>query len=365
MKVLSKNLVVVAMSGGVDSSVAAYLLKEQRFEVIGISMKTHESTEAGETRGQTCCAARDIRDARRVCQQLDIPFYPINFKAEFEKEVIQNFLSEYTQGRTPNPCVRCNQDLKFSALLQKAHQLGAYYLATGHYVQKVTDEKGHHHLLKAKDIGKDQSYFLFGLTQESLGHTLFPLGGLTKAEVRQIAKRAGLETSEKPESQEICFVSSGSYGDFVESRLGEAARSRGLFVTGGGMVLGEHAGIHRYTVGQRRGTGIATGEKVYVTEIRPEKHEVVLGPKESLLKKGVLVKGLQWVHPEPVSNGMNVLTKIRYRHLETPSLLTMIGNGLVRVDFENPDGAVTPGQAAVFYKGDELIGGGWIERAID
>ena len=365
MSVLNKKLAAVAMSGGVDSSVAALLLKEQGLEVIGISMKTHEGNGEEESRSKTCCAARDIQDARTVCQQLDIPFYPLNFKEEFQEGVMQYFVSEYSQGRTPNPCVPCNDRLKFDALLKKTKQLGAYYLATGHYVQRSRDRNGRYHLLRAKDLEKDQSYFLFGLNQQQLEHLLFPVGRYRKEEIRELARSAGLTTSEKPESQEICFVTSGHYAEFIESRFPAYRREKGVIVDREGKVLGEHQGIHAYTVGQRKGLGVAAGERLYVTEILPEQNKIVLGSQEALFKNGVIVKGVRWVNREAIVSGMEIETRIRYRHPPTPSCVTLIDDSSVRVDFRKADGAITPGQAAVFYHGEELLGGGWIERGFD
>lgn len=365
MTVLAKNLVVVAMSGGVDSSVAALLLKEQGMEVVGVSMKTHDTPEEEVSHGGTCCTASDINDARRVCQQLDIPFYPMNFTEEFEEKVIQNFVNEYGQGRTPNPCVQCNDKLKFSALLQKAKQLGAYYLATGHYAQRSRDRTGKYHLLKGKDREKDQTYFLFGLGQEQLEHALFPVGKYTKAEVREFARAAGLKTADKEESQEICFVTQNDHVKFLEDRSPALRDKTGLFVDPEGKILGEHQGIHAYTIGQRRGLGVAAGERLYVADIRPEENKVVLGGKEALLKQGLIAKGVRWINRESVSSGHEVEVKLRYRHKGTPSILWIIDDTTVRIEFKEPEGAVTPGQAAVIYAGEEVLGGGWIEKGID
>lgn len=317
----------------------------------------------GAPRSKPCCAAEDIRDARRVCQHLDIPFYPVNLQEEF-RDVIDYFVSEYVRGRTPNPCVPCNDRLKFDALLQKARQLGAYSLATGHYVQKSRDRNGHYHLLKAKDREKDQSYFLFGLGQSQLEHLLFPVGRYGKEEVRELAQKAGLEVAEKPESQDICFVSTGRYAEFVEAKNPGLNGRKGVIVNEEGQVLGGHEGIHAFTIGQRRGLGVAGGERLYVTQILPEENKVVLGPKESLMRNGIQVAGVRWINPEPIVSGLEVETKIRYRHPGVPSSLTVLENAAVRVDFRQPDGAVTPGQAAVFYRGEELIGGGWIEKGL-
>lgn len=362
MTVLSKNLVVVAMSGGVDSSVAALLLKEQGMEVIGISMKTHEDDTPSASK--TCCSAQDIGDARRVCQQLDIPFYPMNFTNEFRERVIEYFGKEYAQGRTPNPCVACNDHLKFSALLKQARQFGAYYLATGHYAQKSRDRYGKYHLLSGKDRAKDQTYFLFGLGQGELEHTLFPIGKYTKEEVREFARSAGLKTAEKPESQEICFVPNNDYASFIEKELPQYGGKPGEMVTADGQVLGEHRGIHAYTIGQRRGLGVSAGDRLYVNEIRPEENEVVLGSRESLLMNGLAANNVRWVNRELASAGMLVEVKTRYRHPGARARLWIITETAVRIDFVGPEGPITPGQAVVFYHGDEVIGGGWIEKGI-
>ncbi len=361
MTVLAKNQVVVAMSGGVDSSVAALLLKEQGMEVIGISMKTHESP-AGEGGNGTCCTAEDINDARRVCQQLDIPFYPLNFTQEFEEKVIGNFIHEYQKGRTPNPCVHCNDQIKFSSLLKEARKLGAYYLATGHYAQKNRDRQGKYHILRAKDRAKDQTYFLFGLGQEQLEHVLFPLGKYSKDEVRRFAQQAGLKTAEKPESQEICFVPDNDYRNFM---AGEITAFAGSFVDSEGRSMGSHQGIHAYTIGQRRGLGVAAGERLYVTEIKPEKNEVVLGSKEDLQKAGLVARQVHWINRDQVTSGLPVEVKLRYRHAGVPAVLWIEDETSVRVDFGQQAGAVTPGQAVVFYHGEELLGGGWIEKGLD
>ncbi len=365
MPVMSKNLAVVAMSGGVDSSVAALLLKEQGLEVIGISMKTHETPHMDSREGGTCCTAYDINDARRVCQQLDIPFYPINFTEEFEEKVIDYFGKEYSQGRTPNPCVECNGQLKFAALLKKARELGAYYLATGHYAVKTRDTLGKYHLMKARDREKDQSYFLYKLGQEQLEHVLFPIGKYTKEEVREFARSADLKTADKEESQEICFVPNNDYAAFIENQLPVYKGVPGNFVSESGEILGQHRGIHAYTVGQRRGLGVAMGERAYVKAIQPERNEIVLSDKDGLMSKGLLAQSVSWVHRESVTSGQIVEAKIRYRHKGAKAYVHISPDDSVRLEFLEPESSVSPGQAVVLYRNDELLGGGTIEKSLE
>lgn len=362
MPTFSRNLVAVAMSGGVDSSVAAYLLKEQGMEVIGISIKTHETPTTDSGKG--CCTAEDLQDARRVCQQLDIPFYPINFKDEFQEKVIEYFGREYSQGRTPNPCVVCNSTLKFGALLAEVKKLGAYYLATGHYVQKKRDREGRYHVMKARDVAKDQSYFLFNLNQEQLEHVLFPIGHYTKDEVRDLARKGGLQTAEKAESQDICFTAGKGYEEFIESELPQFKGEPGILVNQEGQAVGEHRGVHAYTIGQRKGVGVATGDKVYVTEIFPDQRKIVLGSEQDLMKNEILVRDVNWILRE-VNMEEPVTVKIRYRHPGAKGRLKALTNRMVRVEFGESQRAITPGQAAVFYREDELLGGGWIEKGFE
>jgi tRNA-specific 2-thiouridylase len=361
---LNKKRVVVAMSGGVDSSVAAYLLKKQGYEVIGISMKTHEDVDRDSwivDQRKTCCSVEDIMDARTVCQKLEIPFYAMNFKKEFKEQVMDYFADEYANGRTPNPCVKCNDALKFKALMKEAKALGAYYLATGHYVRKEQDERGDYHLFRATDFNKDQSYFLFELTQEQLEYILFPIGHLSKEQVRQLAREAGLNTAEKHESQEICFVPDDDYASFLEKVYPEKSNSEGSFRSSDGKRLGKHRGSHAYTIGQRRGLGIAAKQRLYVTSIDSKTNEVILGADKELFKSELIASKPNWVADIPMDRELEVEAKIRYRHDPVPAQLRLDDDGKAIVSFTDPQRAITPGQAIVFYRDQELLGGGWIE----
>ncbi len=358
---LEKNRVVVAMSGGVDSSVAALLLKEAGYDVTGIMLKLWDAPADEPRRHASCCSVEDATDARRVADQLGIPFYLINSKARFQAEVIDKFVEEYLKGRTPNPCAMCNDKVKFDYLFSKAFDLGAYYIATGHYARKQWDEAaGNWQLLTGLDDRKDQSYFLFSLGQEQLEHTLFPIGAMTKAEVRAVAKAKGLKTSEKPESQEICFVPSNDHGAFIERHRPHAVGPKGNILSETGEVIGRHEGIHRYTVGQRRGTQVSLGERAYVKSIDAQTHSITMGPDSALFQRALTANAVRWVRPVP--DGSEILARIRYRHSGAPATLHFEASGRVRVDFKEPQRAISPGQAVVFYRGNEVLGGGWIDR---
>ena len=355
--------VVVAMSGGVDSSVAAYLLKEEGHDVIGISLKVWDYDS--KTNGKTCCSFRDIEDARRVCDKIGVPFYAFDYQKEFRQKVIDPFISEYLNGRTPNPCILCNQQIKFGQLAREAEKLGASFLATGHHARVVRDEKGIYHLLKGIDPQKDQSYVLYRLTQNELSRILFPVGDYTKAEIRKIALREQLPTAVKPESQDICFVAGGDHGDFIQRRIGERGETGGVFVDIAGRVLGKHDGIHHFTVGQRRGLGLSMGERTYVIRIEPETKRVVIGSRSDLGAAGLVARDVNWVQPDRFQTDAEYGVKIRYQKNEIGSRIESAETpDGVRVKFSEPYAAVTPGQAAVFYRGDEVIGGGRIERAL-
>jgi tRNA-specific 2-thiouridylase len=352
--------VVVAMSGGVDSSVAAALLKEQGCEVIGMTMQIWDysnfTAEHGESFG-SCCSLDDVYDARRVAESLDIPFYVVNFEKQFAREVIDRFCDDYFKGLTPNPCVICNQILKFEILLRRARELQADYLVTGHYARLV-QENGLFSLRKGLDRNKDQTYFLFTLTQEQMRYVRFPLGGMTKDEVREHAVRLGLKVAEKPESQDICFVPDGDYVRFLEEQRGSGTMN-GDIVHVDGQVLGKHQGTYRYTIGQRRGLGLSWPQPLYVVGIDAENRKVIVGEKQHLAVSQCHVNGVNWLIDPPMKP-LEAACRIRYRHQEVPSLITPLDDGSVEVIFREPQAGVTPGQAAVFYDGDRVLGGGWI-----
>lgn len=347
--------VVVAMSGGVDSSAAAALLKEQGHEVIGITLRVWSYDSAAKC--GSCCSPDDIDDARRVAERLDIPFYVANVEELFKERVVTPFVTSYLSGKTPIPCVSCNEDVKFGFLLKRARALGAR-LATGHYARVEMADDGRYVLRRGLDAAKDQSYFLFTLGQEELKDVLFPIGHLAKAEVRAIAERHGLVTSAKPESMEICFVPDGDYARFVEKVAG--AQPKGDVVSTDGEVLGTHDGIHRFTVGQRRGLNVpAQGEPMYVQRIEAQSRKVVVGPADVIARGSFHLLRPRWVDGvAPVDRALQI--RIRHRHLGTAGRVSLDGDGHVAVTLETPAKAVTPGQAAVFYEGDRVMGGGWI-----
>jgi tRNA-specific 2-thiouridylase len=353
--------VVLAMSGGVDSSVAAYLLRQQGYEVVGLFMRTG-AHGADDARGhkQGCCSALDAGDARRVADRLDIPFYALDFEQDFGR-IIDYFADEYLAGRTPNPCVVCNTWLKFGKLWTYGRQLGADYIATGHYarlVRRGPDVELH----RAADADKDQSYVLYGVRRDVLPHLLFPVGGYRKEEVRALAREAGLGVADKPDSVEICFVPGGDHAAVIRARRPGAATA-GRVVDTAGNVLGEHDGIERFTVGQRKGLGIPGGERRYVLRIVPSENEVVLGRREELLAPGLRASRVRWLI-EPPSAALPCQAKIRYRHAAAPAAVTALPGDEARVSFAEPQSAVTPGQAVVFYDGSRVLGGGWIEEAV-
>ena len=354
--------VVVAMSGGVDSSVSAALLHEQGYEVIGVTMKLWDGPETATARHKTCCTLDDVSDARRVAASLGIPFYVVNFKAQFTQHVIDYFVDTYRQGATPNPCVQCNRYLKFTALLQRAQQLGARWVATGHYAAVWQDQAGRYYIRRGHDVKKDQSYFLFDLSQEQLQQTLLPLGAYRKEEVRQLATCLGLKVAEKPESQEICFIPEGDYRAFLRPRLTSAEAQPGCIVTTDGETVGVHHGVPFYTVGQRRGLGVAAAEPLYVTRLEPGHNTVVVGPRHAALCATFDVERLNWMCAPPTQT-LQTTVQIRYRHQPVSADVHPVAPDRAHVVLHAPQFAVTPGQAAVFYNGDIVIGGGWITRS--
>lgn len=342
-----KKKVVVAMSGGVDSSIAAYLLLQKNYEVIGISLKLFDS--------------QDIEDAEEVSRKLDIPFHAFDCREYFERQVIEYFCSEYKKGKTPNPCIVCNRKIKFGFLLDKAKPLGADYIATGHYAKTGYDKVERRYFLKkGKDRKKDQSYFLFCLSQEQLKHSIFPLGDYTKEEVLKLSKGLGLKVHEKSSSQEICFVKDSDYNEFLVSQSEQVKNIPGQIINKKGEVLGEHKGIAFYTIGQRKGLG-PHKKPMYVTCIDRENNTIVIGEEKELYKDELVAGDLNWVGIKKLEKQLQVKAKIRYKHKESRAFVSPVGEDLVKVKFIEPQRAVTPGQAVVFYNGDKVLGGGWIK----
>ncbi len=353
--------VVVAMSGGVDSSVTAALLHEQGYDVIGMTMKLWDGPESAATHHKTCCTLDDVSDARRVAAQLGIPFYVANFKAQFASHVMDYFTDAYRQGYTPNPCVQCNRYLKFTHLRQRARQLGARWVTTGHYASIARGEDGRYYLRRGRDANKDQSYFLFDMTQEQLHETLLPLGQYCKEEVRDMAAHWQLNVASKAESQEICFIPDGNYRTFLRTRLGPEEARPGRMVTAAGDVVGEHQGLPFYTVGQRRGLGVAAGHPLYVIEVQPEHNTLVVGSRPEAMSETCTVERLNWLRPPP-AQAIRTTVQIRYRHQPVAATVEPLGDDRARIVLSEPQFAVTPGQAAVFYDDETVIGGGWICR---
>lgn len=354
--------VVLAMSGGVDSSVAAYLLKEQGYEVIGLFMRTGAHSDDVERRAKTCCSATDAVDAQLVADRLDIPFYALDFEKEFER-IMDQFADEYAGGRTPNPCVMCNIWLKFGKLWSYGKQVGADFVATGHYARIATDSEGTPRVARAVDRSKDQSYVLFGLRRELLPHVLFPVGSMPKSEIRAIAKQCELPVHDKPDSQEICFIPDDNYLGFVRARR-PGLDTAGKLVDEDGTILGEHSGIEGFTIGQRRGLGVAVGSPRYVVQIEPMSNTVTLGQRGSLDKSALVASRFNWQGAVP-GGRTACLAQIRARHTAAPAVVEPLDGGRARVLFESPQSAITPGQVVTVYQDDLVLGGGWIDRAVD
>jgi tRNA-specific 2-thiouridylase len=379
--------IAVAMSGGVDSStVAAMLAEKSRSEqaggeprVVGLTMQLwnqrrlpalqglQEGIEPGRASGR-CCSLDDVYDARRVANFLGIPYYVVNFERRFEEEVVRPFVEQYLAGETPIPCSRCNTEIKFEQFVETARQIGAERIATGHYARIQHDERtDRYRLFVAADRSKDQSYFLFGLTQEQLSRAMFPLGDLTKQQVRTIAREKRLPVAEKPESQEICFVPNGSYRGFIEAYLAEQGRKMGdrpgELVTTDGRTLGEHRGVQHFTVGQRKRLGVAVGSPLYVIAIDAAKNRVIVGRNEDLFKRRCRVRNVNWIRPLAEGEQISACVRIRNKHLPAPATVEAIAGAEAKVEFAEPQRAITPGQAAVFYDGEEVVGGGWISSA--
>jgi len=367
----NNQTIAVAMSGGVDSSTVAALLCEQGYSVVGLTLQLWNQRRLAGHEGMPeavqgrCCSLDDVYDARRVAETLGIPYYVVNQESRFEEDVVRPFVHEYLSGRTPIPCSLCNNHLKFDQLLITARQIGAERLATGHYARNEFDERTGRWLLKRPaDLSKDQTYFLFGLTQEQLSRTLFPLGDMRKPEVREEAKRVGLRVFEKQDSQEICFVPGGDYKKFLDAYLAEQGEempdTSGELVTTTGEVIGTHGGIHNFTVGQRKGLGVATGSPVYVLEIRGDKRQVVVGGGEELYSRTLIGKRANWIAIDDLREPLRVKAKIRHRHDPADAMIEKLPNDDVQVTFDEPQRAITPGQAVVFYDGDVVVGGAWI-----
>jgi tRNA-uridine 2-sulfurtransferase len=379
---MSAQTIAVAMSGGVDSSTVAAMLRAEGHNVVGLTMQLWNQRRLAGHEGMPkqvqgrCCSIDDVYDARRVAEDLGIPYYVVNHEERFERDVVRPFIGEYLSGRTPIPCSLCNNHLKFDQLLITARQIGADLLATGHYARcEFSPERNRWLLHRAADSAKDQTYFLFGLTQEQLSRTLFPLGHMNKPQVRELAREHHLALAEKPDSQEICFVPGGDYKRFIDAYLAEQGEqlpdTSGELVTTDGRVLGRHEGVHNFTVGQRKGLGIATGSPLYVININGAEGKVTVGGNDDLLSRTLIARDLNWIavnglHDSgPDANApMRVQAKIRHRHEPAPAMIEPAANGEVRVTFDEPQRAITPGQAVVFYDGDLVVGGGWIAETI-
>lgn len=348
------------MSGGVDSSVAAYLMKEHGYDCIGVTMKLFQNEDAGVSRKKSCCSLDDVEDARSVAHNLGIPYYVFNFTADFKKQVMDRFVAAYENGATPNPCIDCNRYLKFNSLYHRAEELGCHYVVTGHYARIEKREDGRYLLKKAADPAKDQSYVLYSLTQEQLAHTMFPLGDMNKHQTRMIADQQNFYNADKPDSQDICFVPDGDYGRFLEQEVPDKIPGPGNFVSTDGRILGKHKGITHYTVGQRKGLGLAMGHPIFVTEIRPDTNEVVIGESMDVFACALLCDKINYMGMEDLPTPRHCIAKVRYAHQGAACTIEKNGEDRIRVIFDEPVRAITPGQAVVFYDGEYVLGGGTI-----
>lgn len=357
-----KKKVVIGMSGGVDSSVAAYLLKESGYDVVGVTMQIWQDEELEKIEEDGgCCGLSAVDDARRIAMQLEIPYYVMNFKKDFKEKVIDYFIDEYQKGRTPNPCIACNRYVKWESLLKRSLDIGADYIATGHYAQIVQLPNGRFALKKSATDAKDQTYALYNLTQEQLSHTLMPVGQYTKDEIRSIAEKISLRVANKPDSQEICFIPDHDYATFIEENI-DGKIKEGNFVDQRGNILGTHKGIIHYTVGQRKGLNLALGHPVFVLEIRPETNEVVIGDADEVFARSLYADTLNFMSIEKLEEPMHVQAKIRYNHRGSSCTIQMVNENELLCTFDEPQRAITPGQAVVFYDGDIVVGGGTIQK---
>ena len=350
---------MIAMSGGVDSSVAAWLMKRDGYDCMGVTMRLFAGEDSCERKGHTCCSLDDVEDARSVARQLGIPYFVFNFTEDFGTQIMERFVCAYENGFTPNPCIDCNRYMKFEKLMKRAKELDYDYVVTGHYA-RIEEQGGKFLLKKAIDEKKDQSYVLYSLTQEQLAHTLFPLGGMTKPQIREMAEEQGLINARKHDSQDICFVPDGDYAAYIEEEAGVKV-PEGNFVLTDGTVLGRHKGITHYTVGQRKGLGLALGYPAFVLEIRPETNEVVIGTKEESMTTQLRARNLNFMAVEDLTEPLHVFTKIRYNHKGAWCTIEKTGEDEVLCTFDEPQRAVTPGQAVVFYDGEYVLGGGTIQ----